>query len=190
MVTGGEAEWLVPMGSTDPTYLVLGTSASMSKSHLTYPNAAGDCFRPITQPACNSGDPNYCGSACKYCFDNNNNLNSQGNPVGAGPDICRRFIAPGVRGRQTGSPSGMPSFTSTYDPWLRFHSLAPTQIRMTVTQRFVHHAVPNQRVVQVKERGFVDVACVRPDDSQHVCMTGVDTQCLIASSMPTGRSKS
>jgi hypothetical protein len=75
-------EWLLPIGSTDPTYPYLSTITD--RSGLSYPNGAGDCLNPIMQPSCYSFLPTYCGPACTFCAD-------------LSTTSCARFKAPPVR---------------------------------------------------------------------------------------------
>jgi hypothetical protein len=84
---GAIEEWLLPIGSPDPTYPVL--SAVTHLSGLSYPDGAGDCLNPITQPSCYPVLPGYCGGACTYC---------RAGGI-SGPTFCARFKAPPVRSR-------------------------------------------------------------------------------------------
>ena len=81
------AEWLLPVGSSDPTYPTLSAPAVTAISDIEYPNGAGDCLNPIEQPSCYNipGDGfNYCGYPCGYC-------------AYLSTTSCQRFKAPPVR---------------------------------------------------------------------------------------------
>ena len=81
-------EWLLPIGSADPTYLQLSASTCTDVSGIQYPDGPGDCLNPVQQPTCFHYPPGsglaYGGTACGYC-----SIQISAN--------CARFKAPPVR---------------------------------------------------------------------------------------------
>ena len=75
---GSAAEWLLPIGSSDPTYASAAVKALNS--------GPGTCLSPNTQPACTAV------SGTSYCYNSGSN-----NLQGQGPDFCHRFLAPQAR---------------------------------------------------------------------------------------------
>jgi len=77
--SGSAAEWLLPIGSSDPTY------AQAAVQNLNS-GGAGTCLSPNTQPSCSLVSGN------AYCYNSGSNDLKE-----PGPDFCHRFLAPQVR---------------------------------------------------------------------------------------------
>ena len=89
-ISNGVAEWLLPIGSLDPTYQTV-IAGDVGKALNT--NGQGDCDNPNVLPKCyiteNQDVAEYCGSTCYYCAPSAFGF--------YGPTACGKFKAPPVR---------------------------------------------------------------------------------------------